>query len=161
MNDNLIYNKDYINRFFEFDDWEIMVLQQTQLNAVNQQITSQCAEAKIAVMVLFKSHLYCAGGEKMNLTPSQINDIISRMYRRLHKLVAKKISYDDENCSNAFVPSISGYCNNEQQPIAYLTLGVPINLGRLEFAGLVESVLMECPLVKTVAYSDLGMEMSK
>lgn len=158
MPKNIIYNKDYINRFFEFDDWEIMILQQNQLNAVHQE--SKHEAVKIGITILFKP-LTCADGSTMNLTICQINDIVSRMYRQVNKLVIKKISYNDENSNNAFLPSISGYCNNEQQPIAYLILGVPINLDRLEFAGLVESVLMECPFVKSVAYSDLGTEVSK
>ena len=29
MPKNIIYNKDYINRFFEFDDWEIMIVNDT------------------------------------------------------------------------------------------------------------------------------------
>lgn len=135
-----------------------MTLQQNQINAVNRE--SKNEEVKIGITILFKQ-LTCADGSTMNLTASQVNDIVSRMYRRVFKLTTKKISYNDENGCNALILSISGYCNTEQQTYASLKLGVPISLGRLEFAGLVEGVLMESPFVKNVTYSDLSVEMSE
>lgn len=143
-----MYSNRYTHRLNNFNDWEIIVLQQTQLNAVNPQFEGQHQEIKIDITVRFKPYSLCTDGSKMTLMPSYLNDIVSRMYRRAHKLATKNPCRNAENSNNSFVPSISGYCNTQQQPYASLTLGVPSNFGRLEFAGLIESVLMECPFVE-------------
>lgn len=154
MKAELLYSNEYIERIDFSDEWESMMLQQTQLNAVQQQADNEASyggrETKIAMTIEFKKHLPCADGSTMQLTISQMADVISRMHRRVIKLAARKPRRQADEVNKAFVPSLSGYYNTEYRPYACLMLGVSNNYRGLEFAGLVDSVLGECPYVKSI-----------
>lgn len=116
---------------------------------------SVARERRIAVLIVFKTHSPRINGTNMKLQTFHINDTLNRMYRRVHKLASKKHSSNPLS-STDFIPSITGYCNTENQPYVYLTLGVPSHYKRLEFARLVDDVLSQCPLVERCTIQSKG-----